>query len=516
MKKISMLSAHIALVVAGAFSVFAAFSCKETANDGKKRPHVTFMLIDAIGSPVSGEKSDEIMQTIRDYTGTDIEFQFVPHDNYDEKMGLVFASPDTMPMIMHINTISGGVVDAAEAGAFWDLNEFIWDSKKYPNLSQANKDVLKALTVNKELIGLYKARELGRYGLGYRTDWAARLNLGEPKTIEDVYNMLHAFTYDDPDGNGKNDTYGLAMCRYTGPIDIIQTWFGCGNGWIELDDELVPVHKTREYKQALDWMKKLYDEGIIPPDWAVRDTTTWQDQVKKGKAGVFIDVLDGSRRIWDYFVKNEIPAVPAADGTSPAGAIAGMTLVGPIAGRTLSTPGYNGFLVITKAAKTREQVEACLHFIDKMCDDKMITLSSYGVKDFHYKIDEDGYIVDIKADPSMNKAYGGLNQSICFIPKMLNQVKPSLRENERKLKEFEIIAKSEKTAVINPALAYLANSPSYAVNGALLDQTLSDARTQYICGRIDEAGLQAAFEKWEKQGGAKIVAEVNALYQASR
>ena len=67
-----------------------------------------------------------------------------------------------------------------------------------------------------------------------------------PKTVEDVYDMLYKFTYDDPDGNGANDTYGLEMCKYTGPWDIIQTWVGCGNGWVEQDGKLVPVHQTAE------------------------------------------------------------------------------------------------------------------------------------------------------------------------------------------------------------------------------------------------------------------------------
>ena len=35
----------------------------------------------------------------------------------------------------------------------------------------------------------------------------------------------------DPDGNGKDDTYGLCLCKYTGPLDIIQAWFGAGNQW---------------------------------------------------------------------------------------------------------------------------------------------------------------------------------------------------------------------------------------------------------------------------------------------
>ena len=72
--------------------------------------------------------------------------------------------------------------------------------------------------------------------------------------------MMYQFTYGDPDGNGKDDTYGLCMCKYTGPLDIIQAWFGAGNQWKEVDGKLVPVHQTEEYLEALKWMKKMYDD----------------------------------------------------------------------------------------------------------------------------------------------------------------------------------------------------------------------------------------------------------------
>ena len=32
--------------------------------------------------------------------------------------------------------------------------------------------------------------------------------------MEDVLNISEAFTEGDPDGNGKNDTYGMAMTSY--------------------------------------------------------------------------------------------------------------------------------------------------------------------------------------------------------------------------------------------------------------------------------------------------------------
>ena len=475
------------------------------------RPLVTFMLVDYEGSPLTGAHAEEVVNKMTEYTNTDVEFQWVAHDSYNEKVGLALANPDGMPMVMSVLKINAGIVDAAEAGAFWDLNEFIWDSEKYPNLSKANKNVCKSLTLDGKLIGIYKARDIGRNGLGYRSDWAEKLGLSEPKTVEDLYNMLYQFTYGDPDGNGVKDTYGLAMCKYTGPLDIIQTYFGCGNGWVEKDGVMTPVHQTPEYMEALDWMKKIYDDGLVAPDWAVRETNTWQDQVKKGEAGVFIDVMDGSRRIWDYLVQNNIPSV--ADKTKTAG----MTLLGPVNGKTTATAGYNGFIVITKAAKTKEQVEACLHYLDKMCDDEMLVLAGYGQKGVNYELDNEGYIVQTTLkDPSALKAYGPLNQTQCYIPKLLINSKPALKQTDRKMKELEVIKNNEKYAVFNPALAYLVNSPTYATQGAILDQILSDARTQYICGRIDRNGLQSEFDKWAKQGGESVIKEVNEQHQKNK
>lgn len=32
-----------------------------------------------------------------------------------------------------------------------------------------------------------------------------------PATIEELHDVLYAFTYNDPDQNGKNDTYGFSL-----------------------------------------------------------------------------------------------------------------------------------------------------------------------------------------------------------------------------------------------------------------------------------------------------------------
>lgn len=49
--------------------------------------------------------------------------------------------------------------------------------------------------------------------LWLRTDWLTKLGLSEPKTWEEVLQISNAFTTKDPDGNGKADTFGIALSK---------------------------------------------------------------------------------------------------------------------------------------------------------------------------------------------------------------------------------------------------------------------------------------------------------------
>lgn len=500
-------------------SVQASVSSDSAANDSQpasqdgsqtgEKPTISFMLTSFYGTDLKNEHSDEVIQKYEDYTGIHVEWQWENNDTYKEKLGLTLMDKDNMPMILtQGGNLDANIVDAAKKGAFWDLTPFLQDSASYPNLSQANEDVLKALTVDGQIIGIYRAREVGRYGLAYRTDWAEAVGITEePKTIEDVYNMLYKFTYEDPDGNGQDDTYGLEMCKYTGPIDVIQTWFDCGNEWVEKDGQLVPVHQTEEYLEALKWMKKIYDEGLIRKDWATVDSGTFQDACKKGEAGVFIDVIDGGRRIWDYYRDNDVKSV--VDESQ----LATMTLVGPVENKTLATSGFNGFYMITKAgAKTEEDVKNCLTFLDKMNDNDMLVLADYGLEGITYDLNEEGNVVKRTEIEIAQMPNVGLNQSVAYIPN-LSSTSPQLEKTESQLKQDEIYAVCRKVAVFNPALGYLANSDVNAEVGTDIEQIIDDARTQYICGQIDEAGLDAAAKQWLDRGGNRLVEEVNKLYQ---
>lgn len=479
-----------------------------------ERQTVTFMTIDFnAGASNTGEYAEQILTTIEDYCNVDLEIEWVLNDVLEEKTTLAMANPKEMPMVMTWGgALTGNVVSAAKAGAFVNLNDYIWDAEKYPNLSQMNKSVAETLTVDGALIAIPRTRDIGRYGVSYRADWAEKLGIAEPKTVEDMYNLLYAFTYDDPDGNGKNDTYGMEMTSYTGVFDIIQTWFGCGNGWAEVDGKLVPVHMQPEYKEALDWIKKVYDDGLMPADWAVRTTDTWSNGCKTGESGTYIDVMDGGRRIWDYFTKDETFTPSVVNPEEPAS----MKLLGAVNGKTLATSGYNGFFTISASTcDTPEKIEAVLTLLDRMNDNEMHLLCDYGIEGINWEKDADGNLVDLDEDNTeLNYNYKGLNQLIPYIPRV--DTDPCVAKNERTQAQADVIAANEACAVFNPALSYLANSATFSDLGATLNDIITQARTQYICGEIDEAGLQKAWDQWLAQGGQQIIDEVNEQYAANK
>ncbi len=496
-------------------------SSSEATETTVERQTITWSVIDQnAGNNNVGDYADEIMQDIQDYVGHDLEPTWVANDTLTEKNSLYMASPKTMPMIMSWGgTVTGDVVSAANNGAFVDLNDYIWDEEKYPNLSQMSQSVADNLTVSGSLIAIPRTRVVGRYGLSYRQDWAEKLGVelpdGNSATPDEVYDMLYAFTYDDPDGDGSQDTIGMEMTSYTGPFDIIQTWFGCGNGWAEVDGQLVPVWMQDEYFEAVDYMKEIFDNGLMPADFVDRPTDSWSDGCKKGDNGVFIDVLDSGKRIWQYF---------AADDTYTESVVnpdenATMVLYGAVNGHTLATAGYNGFFTLSATTcDTEEKIEAALTVLDKMNDAEMLILTQYGIEGVNYEYDSDGYLVDLDTeDSSLAGNYQGLNQLLAFLPSTEEcTLRVNAQTDEFNQAQNDAYEAALPYAEIDPALSYKVNSSAYSENGATLDDEASTLRTQYICGAIDLDTFKSSLDNIRTKGYDTIIEEVNEQYQANQ
>jgi putative aldouronate transport system substrate-binding protein len=451
-----------------------------------------------------------VVQEINKLTNAKIHLEWVPNASYNDKFNITLAS-GKLPHIIYVpSPKTPSFVNAAQSGAFWEVGELM---KDYPNLRQANPVIQTNSSIDGKNYGVYRGRALGRNGINYRKDWLEAVGLKKPETIDDFYNMLKAFKEQDPDKNGKDDTYGMVLVKWTGGwasgFDIMKLWFGAPNKWGEIDGKLVPEHQTPEYVEALKFMKKLYDEKLINQDFAVYDSAKWNDPVVNGQAGVIVDVTDNAARLDD-----KIHAVLAEAGKDNPDIHYVDNLIGVTGDhglRALPTSGFAGMLAIPKSTvKTEVELKRILKFLDQMNEPELTTLAGYGIEGKHYTMDGENLV---RSDDAalLESEVEGLNQMLPFIPEDRGL---KVKQTPLRLQTAQIQKDAEQYVVPNPTEPFI--STVYSQKGQQLDNIINDARIKFIVGQLDEAGLLAAFETWNKSGGDELVKEMNDLYAAQK
>ncbi|MBO1004820.1 ABC transporter substrate-binding protein [Pseudogracilibacillus auburnensis] len=151
----------------------------------------------------------------------------------------------------------------------------------------------------------------------------------ETYTIEELEEILKAFTFDDPDGNGKNDTYGLLP--YNNNMNWAQTLlgaFGLGLTYnMQEDGKLVTTEISQQYKEFLKLMAKWYDMGIIDPEFTTLDEQTAWEKYKQGKIGYFI--AQPAYIAMDDWARGRAPQNIVEDKDSTAKVLAMAPEIGP-------------------------------------------------------------------------------------------------------------------------------------------------------------------------------------------
>ncbi|CAK4845454.1 unnamed protein product [Aphanomyces euteiches] len=131
-----------------------------------------------------------------------------------------------------------------------------------------------------------------------REDWLKNVNLAVPKTMDELVKVAEAFAKNDPDKNGKNDTYGIGLTK-----EMIGAPLGLGysildgffNGyhaypsiWVkDSSGNLVFGSTMKEMLAPLTKLNEMYKAGVIDPEFGTKDTGKIVEDTIAGKNGLF-------------------------------------------------------------------------------------------------------------------------------------------------------------------------------------------------------------------------------------
>lgn len=228
-----------------------------------------------------------------------------------------------------------------------------------------------------------------------REDWLEAVGLPMPTTIDELTEVLRAFTFNDPDGNGKNDTYGISipglhnnLLYAAGPMvfgayGIIPTyWTLDGNGEVS-------VGMVQDgYKEALKQLAAWNAEGLIDPDWVTRDNGTYGNLFSNGVVGMLGYCNPG---YMNYSNPTSLPSLAIAN--NPNAKITYMQpLTGPSGLAGGSSDGVAGSWVMSFGAKASDaQVARAMQIAEATNMDKeQFELTYFGIEGTTFQRNEDG------------------------------------------------------------------------------------------------------------------------------
>jgi multiple sugar transport system substrate-binding protein len=109
------------------------------------------------------------------------------------------------------------------------------------------------------------------FALFIRKDWREKLGLPQPKTWDDLRALGKAFTTQDPDGNGKADTYGFVVPAstkrgYTAWYFSSFLWSAGGDFLVEKGGKFTPAIDSSESVTAIKWFQDEFcvDKSVVP------------------------------------------------------------------------------------------------------------------------------------------------------------------------------------------------------------------------------------------------------------
>lgn len=358
----------VSITVSGCHSYKVISESKDSvkSDDTTNKPSKITAMVDIFLPQEQGHK--EFIDEYKRQTGIDLEIIMPQHNQYYNLISVMFAS-NNIPDVIELG--DQNYMNYATKDALVDLMPYVKSGRAEENISKTYMD---ALTIGGKLYG-FPLTNGGGCVTYIRKDWLDRLGLSIPENYNELCDVMRAFTDNDPDGNGINDTYGYTGVLYSeGKLQdfYMKDFFQKGTSDFCLKNGRWQDGFTQsEFREGLNRLKKAYSDGIVDPQIFTNQTSICRDKLSMGRVGIF--------SYWGNYWAVRLEESIRNTSDSNARLIA----INPIS----ESEYLNRVPIATSITKKAQNPEGIYKwFIDYMHDGNIgQTLFVYGVENVHWR-----------------------------------------------------------------------------------------------------------------------------------
>jgi len=340
-------------------------------------------------------------QIIRDELNINLTYVIVPTGADGEaKINASAAAndlPDLFQMVSANNDNRGALLRLVELGLIAPVDDLMPLMPERVKLHYNDPLSIGLVTFDGKQYGLPEPPPIPkREGLVIRKDWLDKLALRMPTNPDELFKVAKAFTEQDPDGNGKNDTYGFGGF-IAGPglgtrFDFIFGAYGVPGQWNFSDPANFGLNvRSDKYPDAVAYFKSLVDAKVIDPDWPTLTRDDFRARWKQGQFGI----------MWEDFaaLTNKSNYKPFDENFPDAEWVTVNAPVGPDGDANYGVyTGRGQIFGISQKAADAGKGEAIARLLEWMATDGYYLLG-FGEEGVNYIIDANGNISTEGLDP---------------------------------------------------------------------------------------------------------------------
>ena len=222
--------------------------------------------------------------------GIDMNFHTPARDQYIETINLQAVSGDLTGLVYLFTGYE--MISWAQEGLILALDDYLKDNETWNTVIP--EDWKELYTWDGHVWGVPKGQD-GTPSYFIRTmrgDWLDAVGMKKPETIDTFYEVVKAFTYNDPDGNGENDTWGFCSRN----VWLMQDMFQAHDARINHVADVLPIWNPNkdiwedsvlkpEMVETVTFLRKCYLEGLVHPELFSMSSTNVRNLVSNGYAG---------------------------------------------------------------------------------------------------------------------------------------------------------------------------------------------------------------------------------------